>query len=277
MLTTCNFSVPGCCMQTHADSDDTISTLPPLANRAQLLLLILVSSYPTEMNLFSRALFGLGNMDDPLYASSGHVVSYSKLWSKVGSSLGDVGDERSLLMLYFLLLGNNNFRSYIISRQNMPTLVLPLLRVLYNASTLKTHQVYLASIALLILSQDDGYNKLLTEVELLKTPLGREAAGWYAERNIPAMSLGSFVYLNLIRAISVNLSQTRDRYLHSNCLAALANMSADTRRAHSLPMQRMVSLFEQLAKRYRRLSGEINDKFQQKTINGTFIAMPHAV
>lgn len=45
----------------------------------------------------------------------------------------------------------------------------------------------------------------------------------------------------------------RDKYLHTNCLAALANMSAQFRDLHPYVSQRLVSLFETIAKKYQRL------------------------
>lgn len=45
----------------------------------------------------------------------------------------------------------------------------------------------------------------------------------------------------------------RDKYLHTNCLAALANMSGQFRDLHPYVCQRLVSLFETLAKRYQKL------------------------
>lgn len=45
----------------------------------------------------------------------------------------------------------------------------------------------------------------------------------------------------------------QDKYLHTNCLAALANMSSQFRTLHPYVCQRLVSLFETLSKRHSRL------------------------
>lgn len=42
----------------------------------------------------------------------------------------------------------------------------------------------------------------------------------------------------------------RDKYLHTNCLAALANMSSQFRDLHPYVSQRLISLYETLAKKY---------------------------
>lgn len=49
----------------------------------------------------------------------------------------------------------------------------------------------------------------------------------------------------------------RDKYLHTNCLAALANMSGQFRSLHPYVSQRLVSLFETLAKKYMRLEQQL--------------------
>lgn len=51
--------------------------------------------------------------------------------------------------------------------------------------------------------------------------------------------------------------KTRDKYLHTNCLAALANMSGQFRFLHPYVAQRLVSLFETLAKKHSRLSTQL--------------------
>lgn len=49
----------------------------------------------------------------------------------------------------------------------------------------------------------------------------------------------------------------RDKYLHTNCLAALANMSGQFRSLHPYVAQRLVSLFETLAKKHARLDQQL--------------------
>ena len=50
------------------------------------------------------------------------------------------------------------------------------------------------------------------------------------------------------RTIQYNMLKMRDRYLHTNCLAALANMSGLFKHLHPYVAQRLVSLFETLAR-----------------------------
>ena len=54
--------------------------------------------------------------------------------------------------------------------------------------------------------------------------------------------------------------QMRDKYLHTNCLAALANMSNQFKNLHPYVCQRILSLFEALSKRYYRLVATLQGK-----------------
>ena len=50
----------------------------------------------------------------------------------------------------------------------------------------------------------------------------------------------------------------RDKYLHTNCLAALANMSSQFKNLHPYVSQRIVSMFEALAKKHARLVSSLH-------------------
>lgn len=80
---------------------------------------------------------------------------------------------------------------------------------------------------------------------------------WYTERSISEISLGGLLILVVIRTIQYNMLKMRDKYLHTNCLAALANMSGQFRSLHPYVAQRLVSLFETLAKKHARLATDM--------------------
>lgn len=67
----------------------------------------------------------------------------------------------------------------------------------------------------------------------------------------------------VIRTIQYNMLKMRDKYLHTNCLAALANMSGQFRSLHPYVAQRLVSLFETLAKKHARLDQQL-----KQSVNG---------
>lgn len=80
---------------------------------------------------------------------------------------------------------------------------------------------------------------------------------WYTERTISEISLGGLLVLVVIRTIQYNMLKMRDKYLHTNCLAALANMSGQFRQLHPYVAQRLVSLVNILLES----SININKKF----------------
>lgn len=61
----------------------------------------------------------------------------------------------------------------------------------------------------------------------------------------------------------------KDKYLHTNCLAALANMSAQFTALHPYVSQRLLSLFETLAKKHARLEAKIRTQAQAISANNT--------
>ena len=78
--------------------------------------------------------------------------------------------------------------------------------------------------------------------------------------------------LMLFRTIQYNMLKMRDKYLHTNCLAALANMSGQFKSLHPYVAQRIVSLFETLARKHSRLvdglqgvddTGDVEDGFDE--------------
>lgn len=47
---------------------------------------------------------------------------------------------------------------------------------------------------------------------------------WYTERSISEISLGGLLILVVIRTFQYRMLKMRDKYLRTNCLAALANL-----------------------------------------------------
>lgn len=93
-----------------------------------------------------------------------------------------------------------------------------------------------------------------------------KAINWYTERALTEISLGGLLILIVIRTIQYNMLKMRDKYLHTNCLAALANMSSQFRDLHPYVSQRLISLYETLAKKYHKLVERIKLESQnQKT------------
>ncbi|XP_067143240.1 dymeclin isoform X2 [Centruroides vittatus] len=222
-----------------------------LAKQSLLLLLVLVNHCTNEkefLNPYRQALFSFTNSQDSSNTSLSVAIptfklDYTKLYSTLSSTLSD---DQTTLLLYLLLHRNIQFKNFILSRTDVDALVIPILKILYNAPERSSHNIYMALIVLLILSEDDLFNESIHDI-ILKN------ISWYTERTISEISLGGLLVLVVIRTIQYNMTRMRDKYLHTNCLAALANMSNHFKRLHPYVCQRFVSLFENLAKRLSRI------------------------
>ncbi|PRQ36616.1 putative dymeclin [Rosa chinensis] len=60
--------------------------------------------------------------------------------------------------------------------------------------------------------------------------------------------------ITLIRTVQYNLSELQDVYIHTTCLATLANMAPHVHRLSAYASQRLVSLFDMLFWKYNKLA-----------------------
>ncbi|XP_023399564.1 dymeclin isoform X1 [Loxodonta africana] len=221
----------------------------PLANQSLLLLLVLanLTDAPDAPNPYRQAIMSFKNTQDnsPFPSSVLHAfqINFNSLYTALCEQ--QTSDQATLL-LYTLLHQNSNIRTYMLARTDMENLVLPILEILYHVEERNSHHVYMALIILLILTEDDGFNRSIHEVILKNIT-------WYSERVLTEISLGSLLILVVIRTIQYNMTRTRDKYLHTNCLAALANMSAQFRSLHQYAAQRIISLFSLLSKKHNKV------------------------
>ncbi|XP_067003661.1 dymeclin isoform X2 [Anabrus simplex] len=226
----------------------------PLANQCLLLILVLANHCTSDKNLhnpYRQALFSctnsLGVDATPTKAASTFKLDLGAFYMTLCQT---VSTDQTTLLLYLLIHRNSHVKTYILARSDIELLVIPILRTLYHAPDSNSHHIYMSLIILLILSEDDLFNKTVHETVLKGVP-------WYTERSISEISLGGLLVLVVIRTIQYNMLKMRDKYLHTNCLAALANMSGQFRGLHPYVTQRLVSLFETLAKKHARLAEQI--------------------
>ncbi|XP_053304213.1 dymeclin isoform X1 [Spea bombifrons] len=220
-----------------------------LANQSLLLLLALanMTDAPDWPNPFRQAITSFKNTQDssvmPTPSPHSFQINFNSLYTALCEQ--QTSDQATLL-LYTLLHQNGNMRTYVLARTDIENLVLPILEILYRVEERNSHHVYMALIILLILTEDDGFNRSIHEVILKNIT-------WYSERVLTEISLGSLLILVVIRTIQYNMTRTRDKYLHTNCLAALANMSAQFRSLHQYAAQRIISLFSLLSKKHNKV------------------------
>ncbi|XP_040277044.1 dymeclin [Bufo bufo] len=221
----------------------------PLANQSLLLLLALanLTDAPDCPNPFRQAIMSFRNTQDSSVPPSPSPHSFQINFNSLYTALCEQQmSDQATLLLYTLLHQNSNVRTYALARTDIESLVLPILEILYHVEERNSHHVYMSLIILLILTEDDGFNRSIHEVILKNIT-------WYSERVLTEISLGSLLILVVIRTIQYNMTRTRDKYLHTNCLAALANMSAQFRSLHQYAAQRIISLFSLLSKKHNKV------------------------
>ncbi|XP_069483055.1 dymeclin isoform X2 [Ambystoma mexicanum] len=221
----------------------------PLANQSLLLLLVLanLTDAPDMPNPYRQAITSFKNTQDSTALPTPNPHAFQINFNSLYTALYEQQkSDQATLLLYTLLHQNSNVRTYMLARTDMENLVLPILEILYHVEERNSHHVYMALIILLILTEDDGFNRSIHEVILKNIT-------WYSERVLTEISLGSLLILVVIRTIQYNMTRTRDKYLHTNCLAALANMSAQFRSLHQYAAQRIISLFALLSKKHNKV------------------------
>jgi dymeclin len=233
----------------------------PLANQSLLLILILTNhnaddSVDIQNNPYRYSLFNCSNSTELV---KDDVGSFKIDFNGLYQTLCKITHlDQTTLLLYLLLHRNEKFYKFVMAQPNLQELVIPILQILYNAPDSSSHHIYMSLIVLLILSEDDGFNKSVHQI-LLKN------IQWYTERSISEISLGGLLILVIIRTVQYNMLKVRDKYLHTNCLACLANMSSQFRHLHQYVSQRLVSLFETLAKKHVRLQAQLESIKQTET------------
>lgn len=221
----------------------------PLANQSLLLLLVLanLTDAPDCPNPFRQSIMSFKNTQDSSVPPSPSPHSFQINFNSLYTAMCEhQKSDQATLLLYTLLHQNSNVRTYVLARTDIESLVLPILEILYHVEERNSHHVYMSLIILLILTEDDGFNRSIHEVILKNIT-------WYSERVLTEISLGSLLILVVIRTIQYNMTRTRDKYLHTNCLAALANMSAQFRSLHQYAAQRIISLFSLLSKKHNKV------------------------
>jgi len=229
------------------------ANLPDFPSQSLLLLLVLTNHCTVDSgsgwtNPYRQALLSFTDSQDPVQVSPVHPAACFRLYySVVYSAVCDqLHDERTTLLLYLLLHQHQQFRNYVYTNADIQRMVVSLLKVLYNGDSQGSHHLYMSLIILLLLSEDEGFNSNVHNI-IIRNPQ------WYTERALNEISLGGLIVLVVIRTIQRNIVKASDKYLHTNCLATLANMAAHFRRLHSYVCQRLISLLCVLNKRRIRI------------------------
>lgn len=267
----------------YSNNDDQENDLNFTLASQSLLAVLILSSHrgdqiydvqfdKAQVNPYRQALFAFHNsqevstLTNPTSSVATFKFDYSLLYEKVCQTCDR---ESSLLLLYMLVHRNHGFRNFVLSRVNIEQLLFPILKVLHKSCTVASdddkeaenedqpkekvetscdsHHVYLALILLLIFSEDEFFCKVVHETVVTKLD-------WFSKTRVyNGLTLGGLIVLILLKTIQHNVAKVKDRYLQTNCLAALANMSAHFKQLHPQVCQQIISLLEQLCKKHGRV------------------------
>lgn len=248
------------------EEEETLG-MPLLAKQSLLLLNVLTNQYTTDKNPYREAIVSCQdsryNLSDPKMAldnanndailtattsrdvltSNSIKVDFHELYRTMCKHLHD---SQVALLLYLLLHSNNIFKPYILTTASseLDLLVLPLLKILYSSIDKKgSHQVYMVLIIFIIMSEEAAFNEALHKIQIRGVP-------WYTDRILGEISLGSLTTLIMIRSFQFNTFRIKDRFLHTNLFATMANLSNHFTDLHPYVCQRLIDLLDRLSKKY---------------------------
>jgi len=218
------------------------------------MILIHHVSYTTQSNPFRSSLKSfhdltyIGGTSSLSFQRDHPAIEFPDLYNRLAKSMQD---ERGTIMLYTFIQHVHPFRDYALVRSDLETLLLPILQQVYDVPTSSQSQIYLLSIILLILSQDASFNRDVHK-RIISGP------DWYKERPLGVLSLGSFMIILLLRMAQSNLVSSRDPYLHTNIMAALANLMTTAVDLNSVSAQKFLSLIDLLHRTYLKTALSAN-------------------
>lgn len=141
----------------------------PLANQSLLLILILTNHCTTKENSYRSSLFGCADSKD---ATSKEVATFHIDFIAVYDTLCRIVTiDQATLLLYLLLHRNERFYRFVMAQQDLEKLVTPILQTLYHAPDSTSHHIYMSLIVLLILSEDDSFNKNVHNIVSIRRTL----------------------------------------------------------------------------------------------------------
>ncbi|CAH8455584.1 unnamed protein product [Heterobilharzia americana] len=174
--------------------------------------------------------------------SSSPYINFTAICDTAASTLSQ---DSSPLLLYLLLHRNANFHTFIMQDRGYEKLLPPLLNILYKSQSHNSHLVYMALILLLIFTENEQFGREIHTTEI-------KWVQWSANRRLSNVSYGSLTVLVLCRTIQYHLNQLKDKYLHVNILAALANLSPRITKLHPYACDTLVNLLQLLIKRHNK-------------------------
>ena len=264
----------------------------PLSERSMLLLCMLVNNHRNKsvtdgdknekdyrtsnsdslVNPFLESFINIGDdhktANGMIYSNQDEVekdiyiprISFEYLYRSLGPSL--IGG-RGAIFLYTLISGNTYFKDFLLARDDLDTIVLPLLETMYHADKVAPSHLYVLLILLLILSEDVSFNEgIHKRIIVQRVP-------WFKEYHLHGIPLGSLMLIMVLRTLKYNHTNKHmlmDAFVHENCYAILSNMSMHIRNIHGYSAQRLMSLLDVMNKRYKSLINRRQECEKEKNL-----------
>ena len=163
------------------------------------------------------------------------LVSFSGLHDAFAAMLCD---DRAVLLLYNFVYMNHRFRNYLLAKSEPEALLVPVLKLMYEAGTRGNSENYMLLIILLILTHDSIY---ASNIHSPDSTL--QSVPWFKDRMLTSITLGSLAVALLVRTFQANLRRN-DAFLGANCLAVIVNMAPHFNQLHPYAAQKLIFLFE---------------------------------
>ena len=225
--------------------------VPAIADYSTLLLLLIGncrrSSHFADAFTLAHDPQQSASIAQPLPAHA-FEEDFSRLFDAFSARLDH---DPHVLLFYFMLHRNAYFKQFVLSRTDLDVLLLPLLRHLYDMTgreAINPQQIYIILIILLMLSQREEFGSSCERLRLAEVP-------FYKEHVLLDVSLADLIAIVLVRTVTLNLSRLQDGYLHTNCLAILANLSPSLSHLHAHAAQRLFAMLLFLHKRLSQAQG----------------------
>ena len=158
--------------------------------------------------------------DDGGGANGAAVLSFDHLYRAIAQTSGK---EWTCVLLFHLLNVNSAFRAYVIRHQQLDSLLLPLLHVLYVHCDLEHNWAYMLVNCLLVLSQDDEFVPAMVRLRV------DEVVPWWTEQRVSGVSMLELLLMVLLRLCRMNVAGDKQHNGYSNCVATLSNLFTQPR------------------------------------------------
>ena len=258
----------------------------PLAERSMLLLCVLVNNCrdcPSAgkaggpqgvpwTNPFRESFVAIANEDQFAPRGGGGAISFDWTPRIPFETLFQafeyfLNGGKGAIMLYSLLHSNRMFLDFVLARDDLDTVVLPLLETMYNTPSIAPSHLYVILILMLVLSEDVAFN------EGAHRRMAVPNVPWLKERAVNNISLGSLTLIIMLRTLQYNSTRAMDSFVHENCFAILSNMAPHIRGIHSYAAQRLMSLLDVIGRRRKRVVERDGDADNETRLCGLLLEL----